>query len=457
MAIDRSKLPALGPETGFTFPQIHRTTLANGLRAWTVEQRDIPLATFLVLLPVGAAADPPARPGVAAIVGDLLDEGSGDLDALGVHEALGQIGAHLDTEVGADATLLELTALERYAGEAVALLAEMIIRPRLDVRDFDRVRELRLNRLVQLRDLPPAVADRAFAQLLYRDHPYAHMPIGTEDSLRAMTLEEATAFHRDAYDPARATVVAVGDASHERLTELIDQAFGSWSRTPGATASVTVDRAADRPPPPGERLALVHRPGAAQSELRIGHVGLPRSTPDYHALLVLNLVLGGQFVSRINMNLRENKGYTYGARTSFDFRRGPGLFLLQASVQSEVTADAVREALGELRAIRGDRPVTRAELELGRAAVTRGYPRNFETGDQVARAAAQLALYGLPDDYFSTFVPRVLALGEQDVTRIAAAHIHPEQLVTVIVGDRDRIGASLDSLDLGMPAEIVVK
>ena len=188
-------------------------------------------------------------------------------------------------------------------------------------------------------------------------------------------------------------------------------------------------------------LVIVPRAGAPQSELRIGHVAVARRSPDYHALVALNLVLGGQFVSRINSNLRERKGYTYGARTSFEFRRGRGPFSLQASVQADATADALREALGELRAIRGERPVTAEELELGRAPLTRGYPRGFETAEQIARAAAQLALYDLPDDYFTTFVPKVLALTPGDLTRAAAAHIDPSRFVAVIVGDRDKIGA----------------
>jgi predicted Zn-dependent peptidase len=210
------------------------------------------------------------------------------------------------------------------------------------------------------------------------------------------------------------------------------------------------------PLPPASRLALVHRAAAAQSELRIGHVALPRATPDYHAALVLNMVLGGQFVSRINMNLREDKGYTYGARTAFEFRRAPGPFILQASVQSETTTDAVREALGEIRAIRGERPVTSDELALGRAALTRGYPRNFETADQIARAAAQLALYDLPDDYFTRFVPTVLALSAQDVTRVAAEHVDPARLLTVIVGDREKVAPTLSSLGLGDVSEITI-
>jgi predicted Zn-dependent peptidase len=171
---------------------------------------------------------------------------------------------------------------------------------------------------------------------------------------------------------------------------------------------------------------------------------------------VLNMILGGQFVSRVNMNLREDKGYTYGARTSFDARRGPGPFLLQASVQSDATAAAIRESIGEITAVRGERPVTREELETGRAALTRGYPRNFETAEQIARAATQMALHDLPEDYYTTFVPQVLALDEQAVTESARRHLDPARLITVVVGDRDRVGASLGTLDLGDPLDLGV-
>ena len=455
MAVDRSRLPSLGREPAFSFPDIRRLTLANGLRAWTVEHHEVPVISAMLLVPVGASADPADRHGLAAITGDLLDEGCGDLDALGLHDALGRIGAQLDTEVGSDATLLAITGLERFAPRAFEILAQMAITPRLDEREFTRVRDLRLNRLIQLRDMPPALAERAFTRLLYGDHPYGHLPIGSEESLRASTVEDVRQFHAWAYDPRRVTVIAAGDAPHDRLLSLIEQAFGSWSARSTTDGPLTSVSLASPPDAPATRLQLIHRAGAAQSELRIGHISVPRSNPDYHALVVLNLVLGGQFVSRINMNLREDKGFTYGARTSFDFRRGPGPFGLQASVQSDATAAALRESLFELRAIRGERPVTRQELELGRAAVTRGYPRNFETADQVGRAAAQLALYELPDDYFSSFVPKVLSLTEGDVTRAAATHIHPDRLAAVIVGDRDTIG-SLEELGLGTVSEVVL-
>ena len=451
MAVDRSRLPAFGAPPPFQFPEIRRTRLPNGLRVWTIEHRAVPLLSTLLLVRRGSAADPPGMEGLAALTGDLLDEGCGDLDALGLHEALGRIGAQIETEIGSDATLLGLTVLGRSAPRGLALLADMVQRPRLDRTDFERVRDLRLNRLVQMRDMAPVLADRALTELLYRNHPYGHLAIGREESLRAMPLDAVRGFHAQAYVPSGATVVIAGDATHEMLVDLVAQAFGSWNLLPPNEGAPAV--AAD-PAPPGTRLALLHRPGAAQSELRLGHVSVARSHPDYVQLLVLNMVLGGQFVSRINMNLREEKGYTYGARTSFDARRGPGPFVLQASVQSEATADAIRESLREVEEIRGLRPITASELDTGRAALTRGYARNFETAEQVARAAAQLAIHDLPEDYYDTFVPRVMAVDEDVATAAARRHLFPDQMLTVVVGDRDRVAGDLETLGLGAPVDL---
>ena len=451
MAVDRTRLPGFGPPPPFTFPEIRRSTLANGLRVWTIEHRAVPLLSTLLLVRRGSAADPDGMEGLAALTGDLLDEGCGELDALALHEALGRIGAQIETEIGSDATMLGLTVLGRFAPRGLSLLADMVQRPRLEAADFERVRDLRLNRLVQMRDMPPVLADRALTELLYHGHPYGHLAIGRETSLRALSLESVRSFHRAAYLPSGATIVIAGDATHDELVALVERAFGSWLTQveTAAVAGVT-----DQPSPPSTRIALLHRPGAAQSELRLGHVSVARSHPDYVQLLVLNMVLGGQFVSRINMNLRENKGYTYGARTSFDARRGPGPFVIQASVQSDATADAIREALREVEEIRGTRPITADELDTGRAALTRGYARNFETAEQVARAAAQLAMHDLPDDYYDTFVPRVLAVDEHAATSAAHRHLQPERMLTVVVGDRDRVGPGLESLGFGRPVDL---
>ncbi|PYQ88329.1 MAG: hypothetical protein DMG03_03915, partial [Acidobacteria bacterium] len=256
-----------------------------------------------------------------------------------------------------------------------------------------------------------------------------------------------------------ATLIAVGDCAHGEIARIASDAFADWS---AGRASLSGERSGDegrafersaesRALPRSPRLALVPRAKAPQSELRIGHVTVARDTPDYHALVVANMILGGQFVSRINLNLREDKGFTYGARTAFEFRRLPSPFVLQVSVQTTATAEAIHEAIGEIADIRGPRPVTPEELALGTAALTRGYARSFETADQIARAVMQLALYDLPDDYFVTFVPSIERVTCDEVSRVMTRHVDPARLLTLIVGDPDAAGANLARLDLGDP------
>ncbi len=454
--IDRSRLPELGPDPEFHFPRIAKQQLPNGLGVWTVEHRSVPVVTFVLLLGVGAATDPAALPGLASLTGDMLDEGAGGLTALQVNDALARIGAQFDTEVGPDATILTITTVARFATRGLALLADIVVRPQLDTREFERVRQLRANRLRQLRDVPSALADRAFAPLLYRDHPYGHLAIGTEDALQQIAVDQVRDFHRRAYRPADATLIVAGDGNHTELAEAAAAAFGDWDGRPPRDAAIhdSLQRALALPPVAASHLAVIDRAGAAQSELRIGHVAVPRSTPDYPALLLLNMVLGGQFVSRINMNLREDKGYTYGARTTFDFRRGPGPFQLQASVQTGATAAAIKEVVDEIEGIATSRPVSASEMALARAALTRGYPRNFETAEQIARSAAQLALYGLPDDYFERFVPTIAGLELDTLAAVAARHLHPSRLVALVVGDSTVISPTLGTLPFGDPAMV---
>ena len=445
MAVNRSRLPEPGPSPRVAFPAIEKSTLANGLRVWTVGHRQVPVVAFALLVTTGASADPVGLDGLAAITADMLDEGTGALSAIQVHEAIARLGAQLETDIGSDAMSVGFTVLARFADRALALLGDVVARPALRDDDFARVRQLRLHRLTQLRDVPSAIADRAFVSLVYGRHPYGHTPIGSERTLTAVTADDVRGFHRRAVRPSATTLIAVGDCDHDAVRRSAEAAFGMWSDagdevSPGDTAW-----------PTPAKLNVVPRPGAPQSELRIGHVAAPRTTPDYHALVVANMVLGGQFTSRINMNLREEKGFTYGARTSFDFRRGPGPFVLQVGVQTSATAESIQESIREITEMRGSRPITADELRLAVAALTRGYARNFETADQIGRAATQLALYELPDTYFSEFVPRVEAVTVGGIADALARHLDPTRLTTVVVGDYDAVGADLARIGLGDP------
>jgi zinc protease len=451
MAVDRSRLPSVGPDPQFRFPSIARHPLSNGLDVRTVEHRSVPIVTLVLQVNDGSGADPADRHGLAAITADMLDEGTGALSAIDVSEALARIGGEFDIDVAPDATAFTLTTLTRFADRGAALLADILVRPSLRDDDFSRVRQMRLDRLRQLRDLPPAVAERAFLRLLYRDHPYGHLPIGSDSSLRATSLDDVRRFHHAAYRPSRATVVVGGDMTHDELFKVAERAFGGWVDPSGDGTSNPAPSTVQPSFVTDTRLAIVPREAAAQSELRIGHLTTGRDTPDYPALLVLNAVLGGQFVSRVNLKLREEKGYTYGARTGFDWRRGVSPFALQASVHTAATADAIKESLNELQAIRSGRPADEQEMTLAKATLTRGYPRNFETANQVARSVAQLVLYKLPDTYFEEFVPKVNLVDAEEVTRVARRHLDPSRLLTLVVGDHHTIADSLKGLQLGEP------
>ena len=446
MTVDRSRLPVPGKTPPFHFPAIERSTLSSGLRVWSVRHTSIPVATIMLLVRRGSADDPPGKEGLAAITADMLDEGTGGLSSIEIHEKLARIGAQLDSDIGPDATLFTVTVLSRFLQPAVSLLSDIVVRPTLREDDFARVRQLRLHRLMQLKDMPGAVADRAFMRLLYGQQPYGHTPLGSEASLSALTVDDVRAFHAANVRPGDATLVVTGDCVHADVESLARSCFDGWVGGSGTPLPV----AGEPPTPP--RLNVIPRAGAPQSELRIGHIGVARNTPDYHALVAANMVLGGQFVSRINLNLREEKGFTYGARTSFDFRRLPGPFSLQVSVQTAATVEAIRESMHEIAAIRDSRPVSAEELSLGVAALTRGYARNFETAEQLARAATQLALYDLPDTYFDDFVSRVEAVTVDDVTRVAKEHLSPDRLTTLIVGDYAAVSRGLPKLDLGAPS-----
>lgn len=428
--------PSAGTATPVRFPRIVRERLDNGLRVWTVPYGAIPVATAMLVVARGTANDPAHQPGLAGLTGDLLDEGAGDLDAIGLAEAFARLGTQLDIDVAPDATTVTCSGLSRTLDRTLDLLASVVRRPRLESPDFARVRELRMNRLRQLSRSAGTVADRAYVAAIFDGHAYGHGAMGTTAALSDMSVEDARRFWGGHFGPAVATLVVVGDVAPAQVMAAARRAFDSWD------AVVEAPDVASAPTRPDPRILLVDRPGAAQSELRIGHVASARSTPDYHALVVLNAVLGGQFTSRINRRLREEKGITYGAHTSFDFRRLAGSFSCDTSIQSDATADAVADVLAEFAGVRTS-VVSANELAAARASLTRGYVRSFETAGQIARAAMQLVVHDLPDDTFDRFVPAIDAVGDDDVHRVALTSVRPDEATVVVVGDASACAAPL--------------
>ena len=449
-AVDRTRLPLPGADRTFTLPAFERADLGGGTAVWAAEHRRAPLVALHLLLPAGSAADPPEAHGLAALTAELFTEGTEELSAVELESALKRIGGGLTTAVRSDATVIALTVLSQHMAAGLRLLFEVAMHPRLDAGDVDRERELRINRIRQQLQSPGLMADRAFLEALYGKHPYGHPAIGTEAALRSVEPADVAAFHRRAWAAAPWTLVAAGDADPGAL---IAEAQRAWAAVATSEDRRPAPAAPPDPPSVRERMVFVARDGAVQSEIRLGHAGPPRSSPDYDALLVLNMVLGGQFVSRVNQNLREAKGYTYGASTWFDWRLGRGPFRLQTSVQTASTVDALREAVREVADIRRARPPSGQELEVARAALTRGFPRTLETASQLARTGLQIALHGLPADDYANFPHRVAAVGAEDVRRAAARHLDADRLVAVVVGSRPDVFDGLADLGFGDPVE----
>jgi zinc protease len=338
------EMPPVGPPDAVQFPPVTRRRLDNGLAVWTITDAALPVVNAAVVVPAGSAQDPAERPGLVSLTGDLLDEGAGGRDAIELSEALARLGSRLAIDITPDVTALSIGAVDRRFADTLALLADVVIRPHLQAADFERVRDLRLNRLKQLTQSVGTVADRAFASAVFGAHPYGHGTMGTTRSLEAMTLDEARAAWERLYRPETAILVVAGGVTEEDVMRAVKaSALDRWERpsTPDADSM-----AAQKTPelvlqPPV--IMLVNRPAAPQSELRVGHLGSPRHTAEYHALVTLNAVLGGQFTSRLNRNLRETRGITYGARTAFDMQRSAGSFVCDTSVQADATAVAVRE------------------------------------------------------------------------------------------------------------------
>ena len=439
---ERFTLPDVGPLATVRFPPISRDVLPNGVRLWSIERGGLPVITAGLVIRHGTAADPVPHPGLTSLVADLIDEGAGGRDGIELADAFARIGAHLDIEVSSDTTTVSITTLSRLFARALALLADIVIRPHLAEPDFRRVRELRQSRLQQLTQSASAAADRAFLGAVFGDHPYGHGQLGTIAALEGLDVEDARRHWAHVFTPAAATLIVVGDATERMAMEVATEAFASWTAAPTPLAT---DIAAPAIPGPPEVL-IVPRPGASQSELRVGHLGPPRNAEQYHAIVVLNAILGGQFTSRINRNLRETRAITYGAATAFEMRRHGGSFSCSTGVQSNATCEAVSEILKECALIRGEAPATDEELARAKASLTRGYVRQFETTAQVGRAASVLATYDLPDDTFDQFVPRVEAVTAENLSSAAQLFVRPEEATVVVVGDAEACEADLRSL-----------
>ncbi|HET6700597.1 MAG TPA: pitrilysin family protein [Gemmatimonadaceae bacterium] len=408
-----------------------------------VPVRKLPVVTVSFVIEAGAVAEPVGQEGVARITARALLEGTRVRTGDALTEGLERLGASLDADAEWDSTSLSMTVLTTRLSEAMALLAEVVLQPAFPERELERLKAERLSEILQRRAEPRGLADDMFARFAYApDSRYAVPEGGSATSVSAIDRERARAFHAARYRAGNTTAIIVGDIGVDDALRAMRSRFDTWPMQRSNVAE-----ADDSPALRTRAVHLVEKADAPQSELRIGHVGIPRAHPDYFAALVMNMLLGGLFSSRINLNLREAHGYTYGASSAFDWRRQAGPFVVASAVRSDVTAAAAREVLAEIDRMRAEK-VSAEELSLATSYLEGVFPIRYESTAAIARALTAMVVYGLPPDYFDTYRDRVRAITAPDVLRAAGEFLHPEEMQLVAVGD-PAVREPLEALELG--------
>lgn len=443
-ALDRGRPPSPGAVRAFDFPPVESVRLGTGLDVRVARMTRLPLVAVNLVFVGGETPMQASRAGLAALTGETLDGGTAHRTGAEFARALEGIGARLGTSTGWDATTVSLSCLADRLPEALGLLSELVRHASFPDAEVERNRNQRLARIRQRRMDPSSFASDEATRLIYAEGvPYGRPLIGTEASLTAVDREAVEGFAAGHYRPAGTGLIVVGDVDPGEVARLVADHFGDWSGAAPAPPEVRGDPRDRR-----RTVHVVHREGSVQSEIRIGHPGVPKGTSDHFPLVVANAVLGGAFTSRLNLNLREEHGYTYGVRSRFSFRRGAGPFTVSTAVGTEVTADAVREVLAELTAM-AERGPTEDETRAARDYVAGVFPLRLETAGQVASRLAELVVFDLPDDWHGRYRERVRAVDREAAADAVQRHVRPREAQIIVVADAGAVTAPLEDLSLG--------
>lgn len=448
-AVDRAQPPALATPPELDLPPMQRATLSNGLKVVVVERSNAPVVHVQLLIDAGYAVDSLMRPGTVKFALGMLDEGTRTRNALEIAARAESLGAQLDMDSSLDSSFVALSAIGGKLAESIELFSDILLNPTFPEEEMARSRTQAIAAIRQEQTHPQALAMRLFPNLVYgSDHAYSAPPSGngSEGSVSALTTEDLRTFHRRWIRPDNAVLMIVGDTTLASIAPLLERHLGAWKipHEPLPRKNIAPVTA-----PTAQRVFLIHRPGAAQSTILAGYAASNRSDPAHASLLVLNTILGGKFVSRLNLNLREDKHWSYGVRALLPDAQGPGAFMVRAPVQTDRTAESMQEILKELRELRTSRPPTQAEIAFARDSLVLALPGSNETTSELARSYAEILTYGLPDEYWKDFVTSVKALQPADLQSVTPKLIRPEALTWVVVGDVDRIEGRIRKLHLG--------
>ena len=444
--LDRTQAPSLDKPPVLKLPALERSSLSNGVTLQLVQQHELPLVQLTLVIAGGTRLDA-NQPGLASFTSRMLTEGAGARDVNALQSELAFLGAQLSASAGTDAFTISLNVPKRTLDQALDLLGDVVMRPTFRAADVRRQRDLRLASILQRRDNANTLAALAFNQIVFPEgHPYHRASDG--DSVAAAALDSAAvrAFYEQTFVPERARFVVVGDVTVPEMRALLGKRFGGWTRgtTPRTMAAVTVKPVSNAQ----VQIFLVDKPNAAQSVIYLGAPGADRLSPDYPALMVMNTILGGSFSSRLNTNLRETKGYTYGINSQFAWSPLPGPFVISSGVRSNVTDSSLMEIVRELKMLR-DLAVDAAELDRAKAYVALGVPQRFETNAQIAGQIVSLGYFSLPLTSLGDFVAKVNQVTAADVQRVARQYLPAGTATLVVVGDVAKVRAGIEAMKLG--------
>ncbi|MEA2632467.1 MAG: zinc protease [Chloroflexota bacterium] len=445
-AVVVTERPKPGTPRPYQFPSVRSDRLANGLSILVVDMPGRPLVSASLVVTGGASEEPPEQSGALVLAARALTEGTEGHDAIALVEASERLGASLHADAGWDAVSVNVDVAAARLAPALELVAEILLTPTFPEPEVERLRDERLNDLLQAQADPRRRVEQAFVGTIYaQESPYHRPSGGTRETVETLGAGDLRRNYERTIAPDRATLVVGGDLGGQDVVALAERLFGSWaSAGPSAPVAPVLDTGS-----PGRRVVrVIHRPGSVQTEIRIGHRGLPRRIADFHAVSVMSAILGGLFNSRLNMKLREEKGYTYGAGAGFDMRRGAGPFAARAAVNTEVTVPAILDTLAELTRMR-DEPVSDAELLAARDFLIGVFPLRFETAGAVVGALGSLAVFGLGADELIGYREKVEALDVAAISAASRAHLHVDEAAIVLVGDVDAFGSALEAANLG--------
>ena len=440
--LDRTIQPKPGQLSAITLPAIQRAELSNGLKLLIVEHHKLPVVTMQLILQTGADADPNGKSGVARFTASMIDEGTPTKSSLEVADAFDFLGTQFSTSANFDGTFLSLTTLKEHLDSSFATFAEVLLHPTFPEKEFSRLQKELLTSLSQQKDQATAVASKVFSKRLYENHPYGNQVSGDSVSVANLSVSDVKHFYETYFAPNNATLIFVGDITKDEAANIAKQYLSDWKKK--SILTTTIPKIAN---PTDVKIFLVDKPEAPQTEIRIGQLGTTRSSEDYYTLTVLQHILGSSS-GRLFLNLREAKGYTYGAYANFGYRKSVGPFVASAGVKTEVTDSSIIEFLYEINRMR-DEVVPDSEFQMYKTAVIQRLPRTFETLGQIANQLTDIALYNLPDSYFNSLTENLSKVTQTDIHKAAQKYFQPEKLCIVVVGDKKQILAPLEKLAIG--------